>query len=288
MWFLLGILSGLFSALLGAVGKRVMAKGISQYLAAFAYSALAIPFLILALFWLDLTTVNSTFWWAAIVAALLGAVIPMVLLMKALKIGELSSTMPFLAFTPVFLIFTSRIMLGELLSSMGIAGVLCVFLGSYVIGAEKGKKLLGPLKKLANNKAAQLVLFVAFLYSFAANFAKIAIENSNPITYSILVQIISALILIPFVWFGSKDKFAPFLSRWKLLLPIGLLTALVFVTQMTAMSLTMVSFAISLKRTSVVFSVILGIVIFKERENKGFKLAGAALMMMGALLIAIS
>ena len=47
--------------------------------------------------------------------------------------SPLSLTVPYLAFTPVLLIFTSYILLGETLAAQGIAGVMVVTLGGYFL-----------------------------------------------------------------------------------------------------------------------------------------------------------
>ncbi|MBI2625979.1 MAG: EamA family transporter [Candidatus Nealsonbacteria bacterium] len=285
MGIILGIASGFFHALMSVASKKAL-EGTNQYLLGFAYAAFSLPFLLLALFWLDLAPTNFSFWWATI-ASSASSIIALILFMKALQIGELSLTAPLLSFTPVFLIFTSRIMLGESIGFLGICGVALITAGTYALELRREKGIWGPIKALLKDKAALMTLIVALIYSVSSNFNKIAVANSSPITYLVFVQMISALVFITIIFLKSDQKFAGIKSGWKMLLAVGLFTALSLFAQMTALTLAMVPYVISLKRTSAVFSVILGFIAFKERNIKP-KLIGSILMMAGVLLISIS
>lgn len=285
MWLFLGLASGFLHALQSMVSKKAL-EGANQYLVAFAYSAFSLPFLLTSLVWLDLAPTNFAFWWSNTATAVLN-VIALIILMKALKIGELSLTIPFLAFTPIFLILTSSLMLGELPNSVGILGITTIVGGAYLLEMKKNGGILGPWKAFKSNKAAQLVLLVAFIYAISSNLDKIAVQNSNPITKLIIGQLIMVSIFIPLIHFKSSQKLREVKYYFKYFWPIGLLVALVLLAQMTALTLTMVSYVISLKRTSAFFSVILGFMVFKEKNIKP-RLIGSALMVAGVLLISIS
>jgi len=285
MWLILGLSSGFFFALQSMVSKKVL-KETNEYVTTFAYLAFSLPFFLLSLFWLEWASLNFTFWWATLANAVL-TLAALIMLMTALKIGELSLTIPFLSFTPVFLIFTSKLILGEMPSLLGIAGILAIVGGAYVLNLKQEKGVAGPFRALLKNRAALLVLLVAFIYAISSNLDKIAVQNSNPITYLIIVMAVRLPILLPFIYFKTEGKFGEIKSKWKVLLPIGLLTALTLFPQMIAYTLTIVPYVISLKRTSALFSVILGFIAFKERNVKP-KLLGAALMVAGVFLISMS
>jgi drug/metabolite transporter (DMT)-like permease len=75
-----------------------------------------------------LTALPRAFWlWIlALVPLEVGA---MLLYMKAIRDHPLALTLPYLAFTPVFVILTSFLLLGERISLRGMAGVTLVVLG---------------------------------------------------------------------------------------------------------------------------------------------------------------
>ncbi|KAK3282994.1 hypothetical protein CYMTET_9293 [Cymbomonas tetramitiformis] len=60
---------------------------------------------------------------------------------RALQVSPLSLTIPYLAFTPALLVFTSYLMLGESASPKGLLGVVIVTLGGYLlqVGNDDGK-----------------------------------------------------------------------------------------------------------------------------------------------------
>ena len=93
----------------------------------------AVPFLALVGLGLSLPQLTPPFWF--IVAAMLPLeAAAMLLYMQALRVCHLSLCVPFLAFTPVFLIFTGWLVLGERLNRWGVAGTVLIALGSYILG----------------------------------------------------------------------------------------------------------------------------------------------------------
>lgn len=285
MWIFLGIFSGLFDALKDMTGKKAL-KDASPYLFLFAYSAFSLPLLLIAAFVFGLAPVNSTFWWAAIAGSLTN-VIAIILYAKALQSGELSLTVPLMAFVPVFMLLTSRIMLGESPGPQGVIGIILVVMGAFALRLNKEKGILGPFKNMAKDKSALYMLSVAVIGSINSNWDKMAVVNSSPLTYLILFQTINLGASLSLIYFKSKGKFNEIKTRWKLLSLVGLFTVLSLLASFTALTLTIVPYANSLKRTGILFSVILGFIAFKERNVKP-KLAGALLMIGGVLLIASS
>ncbi len=66
----------------------------------------------------------------------------------------------------------------------------------------------------------------------------------------------------------------------------GLVTAIAAAAQMTALTLTLVAYVIAVKRTSTLFSVLLGHSLFRE-EGVGERLLGAIVMLAGFLLVTL-
>ena len=64
----------------------------------------------------------------------------------------------------------------------------------------------------------------------------------------------------------------------------GLATALSMIAHFHAIQLAPVSYMISVKRTSLIFSVIYGAIVFKEEHIKG-RLLGTSVMLSGALIL---
>jgi len=284
MWFLLPIISGLSVALWSAISK-VALKKLNVYILTLANTAFSLPFILIILSWSGLGPLNLKFWTATAVCAIL-CVIALILMMKAFEVSELSLVVPIRSFTPIFLIFTSIPLLGELPKIVGVGGIFFVAAGSYFLQIGEISGALGPFKALFKDRGVQLMLLVSLIYSVTSAVNKIAVQSSNPITYILFVQIMMAMFVLPMI-LKSKEKFSGVRLQLKWLFLIGFLVTLELFAQMTALQLTLASYVIALKGTSALFGVISGFLFFKERKLKQ-RLVGAVIMLVGVLLISLS
>ncbi|MCK5344424.1 MAG: EamA family transporter, partial [Candidatus Heimdallarchaeota archaeon] len=112
-------------------------------------------------------------------------------------------------------------------------------------------------------------------------------QNSSPIFWAVAINVFLALALFPIMLYKSQKSIRQISTRYKILIPIGLSSALASIFQMTAINLTLVAYVISIERTSAIISVLFGYFIFKEKGIKE-RLIGAAIMIIGVLLITLS
>ena len=128
------------------------------------------------------------------------------------------------------------------------------------------------------------MLSAAFLSGISVNFDKLVVINSNAIFGSAIVFFLLAIsFLIISIVKRYKIKEAIKVNFGKILI-IGLDVALAVLFINLAYTLQIVSYAISIKRLSILFSVIFGALLFKE-ENIGKRFFGALIMLVGALII---
>ena len=210
-----------------------------------------------------------------------------VLYMKAIKHSDLSITLPLLAFTPLFLLVTSPLMIGEFPNTLGLIGVFLIITGSYTLNIkERHNGYLAPFRALLKEKGPRLMFIVAFLWSIGANFDKMGILNSSPLFWVIVFNATIATILLPIVLYKSPQPFKRQLPKAaKFLLLIGFISALSLSFQMSAVSLTLVIYVNAIKRTSTVIGVLFGDLFFKEDHIRE-RLAGALIMLAGVFFIA--
>jgi uncharacterized membrane protein len=105
-----------------------------------------------------------------------------VLYLKAIKSDDLSLTVPFIGFSPLFLLFTSFIISDERPAFQGVIGVLLMVAGAYFFQfKEKKKNFLAPFTALLKLRGPKMMLLIAFLWSISSNFDKIGIKNSSPV-----------------------------------------------------------------------------------------------------------
>lgn len=208
--------------------------------------------------------------------------------MRALKTSPLSLTVPMLAFTPLFLLLTSPLILGELPSFSGLIGILMIVSGTYVLSIKDvSKSYFAPFKALVKQKGPLLMLFVAIIYSITANLVKIGIQHSNALFFPIVSTAFTAGLLFLVMLMKSKKSMKGIRVNLKVLSTIGLFNALMTIFIMKALELTVVPYAISVKRTTIFFSTLYGLFFLKERRVME-RLTGALISVLGVLLISLS
>ncbi len=285
LWFIFAFLTALFEATKDVLSKKSL-KDIDEYVIAWSLPCFALPFLLPLLLFTEIPPLGERFWLALVTGGTLYA-FTLVLYMKALKSSDLSITVPMLTFTPLFLLITSPLMVGEFPGIFGLIGIFLIVTGSYLLNInKKSQGYLAPFKALLKEKGPRLMLIVAFIWSITANIDKIGLQNSSPLFWVIAVDTYVALLMLPLCTFRRNRKTAQIRANWRALLKLGLFGGLTAVCQMTAISLTLVAYVISIKRTSAIGGVLFGYLIFKEKGIRA-RLVGAIVMVLGVLFITL-
>lgn len=285
IWFLLSLVTALTQAVKDVCLKRCLHR-MDVGVAVLVYSLLAAVFFWVGVACSPLPVLGPDFFPVLLLGGLLGAV-TFALYGRALKLGDLSLTLPMLAFTPLFLLVTSPLTLGEFPGPGGILGLVCVVAGSYILNLrERRQGIWGPVRSLWTNPGARLMLLVAAIWSIGANYDKIGVRASSPELWIAAVYTASAAALLPGVCRRSRGIVGQVRAAPWLLLAAGLLEAVGLVCQMHALTLTMVTSVIAVKRLSIVFGVVLGAWLFREPDLV-HRLPGAMLMVFGVFIVAV-
>lgn len=285
-WLLFSLLNAFFESLSNALGKKG-SQQLDILTVAWSQRFFALFVLLpLVLFTNSFQSVNQTFWFALLATSLLNT-ITSILFVKAIKNSPLSLTLPIVSLTSVFLLITSPLIIGEYPKLLGIIGIISTVVGSYVLNLSKKEEgLLEPLISIFKEEGPRLMFFVAFIWSITSNIDKIAVQNSNPLLFS-FASSVTVLMFLTIVLLIKKSSFRTVFKQSKILAPIGFASGLSTVFQMIAISMTIVPNVITVKRTSALFGIGWGKFLFKEKNIKE-RLAGAAIMLVGVFLIAIS
>jgi drug/metabolite transporter (DMT)-like permease len=229
----------------------------------------------------------AAFWgWIAMLVPL--ELLAALLYMRAIRDFALSATLPYLAFTPVFVTLTGWLVLGERVDAQGFGGILLVVAGSWWLNAGSGRltwrELLRPFRAILHNTGSRLMLLVAFIYSLTSVGGKAAMqwlpaETFGPL-YFVLVGGGAALL------FGASRPAAfgvlvrhPFAG-----ILVAVLSAVMVFTHFIALEMVEAAYMIAVKRTSLLFGIIYGALFFAE-PNLRRSLAAGALMIGGVFLI---
>jgi drug/metabolite transporter (DMT)-like permease len=220
-------------------------------------------------------------------AALISVTVNMVgvsLQVRALSLSPLSLTVPFLAFTPLFMLLPSWIILRERPDPLGLAGILLIVAGGYSMHLDKIRGgLLAPIKAIASERGSLLMLLVAAIWSVSAVFDKVATVESSPAFYTTFFSLSFGVLYLPFLVFGLRRKSVAAGTAPRLAL-LGFFAAVMILSQFAAIELTVASYVIAVKRAGMVLSVVFGYFFFREKHLRA-RLAGSVLMTLGVALL---
>lgn len=230
---------------------------------------------------------DSIFWKTLAVLLFLDTV-AYLFYVKALKLTDLSLALPMLTLTPFFVLLTGLVINHEFPRPLGILGVMAIVTGAYWLNFKRGASLWRPFSAIYHDKGVSMMFLVALIWSFTAPLQKLAILHSNPYFFAGFEALCLTIIFTPLAWQANKEDLAVALKVKNIprFIPIGLFDGIGILCQMIGQSLASTVLIISLKRTSIVFSSILGWLIFGEKIRS--RVLPIIVMIVGVVLISIS
>lgn len=236
-----------------------------------------------------------------------------VLIVEAHRESPLILTMPYLSFTPAFLLLSAPLM--SFLASKfsldwkfgnpticGAIGVAVLTAGLYLLNVQSGKiGFWAPFRAFAKESGSRKMFLVSIIFAFTANLDYVAFKNANAPLYLLidhgLVAITIAVLAIIYGTLNRSDgmPMAP-MGHYRHLAFYGLVIAASVVFHMLAFVwIPTVSYVIAVKRTgAIILTVLLGIVLglifkrkdfVKESEDLKYRVPGTLIMIIGMLVI---
>jgi len=211
--------------------------------------------------------------------------IVMWLYFRALQISPLSMCIPFLAFTPVFLIPTSYLLLGQKPQAVKLLGVVLIVVGSLAMHRTLfAAGWLAPVKAVIEEKGSRYMLLVAFLFSLTNPLDKKLVDLSDVYVESVAYGI-GLIVTFYLLARSQKADFAAAARgnvRWIAL--AGLFDAVSLLFQLASYTYLAVVITVSIKRAGIVLSVFAGWLFFRERGITD-KVIAASVMFCGVLIL---
>jgi len=285
-WFLLSLACAYFTST-GEVFSKFLMRQNDEWTTGCATILVSLPFIT------PLLIGRGTFPLSMDLLLLLCVQIPFEVLayylyLKAIRISPFSMSVPYLSFTPVFTILTARVVLGESISSEGLLGILMVTVGAYVLNLERtAYHPLAPLKAIVKSPGSRHMLLVALIWSLTSTLGKKGVQLSDPLFFGVFYMLALSVPLTVIAGWRVKRNVASvnLKGRNALWLALaGLVTALAMIAHFHAIELVPVAYMISVKRTSLIFSVLFGGLIFRERHIR-LRLFGTCIMLSGVAVI---
>jgi len=270
--------------------RDVLFRAHTNELGVFELSSLelfwALPPLMFCLIFTPVPELDTIFWWILLLSVPVNGA-AYFLYNYAITVSPVSLTVPFLSFTPAFMIVTGWVVLGEAISFWGGIGILLIGSGSYVLNIDRIKDgLWQPLLSLKEEKGPWLMLLVAFLFSFGAVLGKKGMQHSSPLFFSFFFFLIFCITMLLLLFTMGRLKPCLLLQRKTIGPILGSLMTIHIGFHGLAIILTTAAYMISVKRSSIILTVLFGWLFLKEEKILA-RGSGALLMFLGILLIVL-
>ncbi|TXT21382.1 MAG: hypothetical protein FD132_671 [bacterium] len=290
-WFPLALICALSLALADTASKKWLADRSAAELTLIRFGLPGL--LLLPLFLaLGLPAPPSEFWgWLA--AALPLEIVAMLLYVRAIRDNPLSATLPYIAFTPVFALLTGWLLLGETVSARGVAGIFLVAAGAWGLNLQHAswppRTWLTPFSAIWRQSGSRQMLMVAALYSVTAVLGKgaLSLVPGHALAFGALYFVLLGGLTL--LLFGLREPAAVgrALRGGARAWGVAGLMALMVLTHFLALAQAATAYMIAVKRTSILFGILLGAWLFRE-AGLARHLAAGGVTVAGVALIVTS
>lgn len=285
-WFTIALCCALFTAFCDAASKRIMQEN-DEWITGTAVAFVAAIFLSPLIAYVGL----REFSWE--LAELMIVLVPLEVLgyylfLSALRLAPLSLVSPLLAFTPVLTIACAQLILGEMVSRLSLVGIALVGVGAYILYIDPSERsLFAPIRALVVNAGSRRMMLASAVWALTSTLGKPGAELYGPIQFGflLLVCLTACFGLMSIVRLRQGASMISHTRKSVLLVLIaGFFMAVAEVTHFLSLSMAPVACMISVKRISLVFSVVLGRFLFGE-QHVGYRIAGSSLMVAGIFFL---
>jgi uncharacterized membrane protein len=289
------MLSGIVSALIASLfksGKSLTAKaastGTNEYVATFSMRLITgFILFVVAITGLTTTQLNLT-------PVLIGAIIVNTFLLgslavlsnRAYKLADTSLVAPLIGLTPIMSILPTVLLVDDTFTLLGIVGIFLTGIGGFII-LSNGEFTISRYKKSLSNPGIKSVFIFLLFVGFIPPIDKIGVQNTSPLIWPFIINFSSGLFILAVATIFGKIEHSTITRRnIGVLLLFGVLNAGIWVGQSFAYEVMNPSYVQSIKRVSVIITVILGNNIYNE-EYLLIRVTGSILIVLGILLLTL-
>lgn len=207
---------------------------------------------------------------------------------RAFRLADASLVAPLTLLTPVLMLITSPIMLGEQTPLLGVGGVVFTVLGVGLLDAGKTNQSGGrqrlDFRLFIADPGARAMTATAALWSIGANIDKLGVLASSPVIWIASVTICIALFCLIYWLAGPRPPVTPHALRYAFF--AGASMCIGNTVQMWALTVLFAPYVIAIKRLSALFTVLVSGRFLQE--DTGGRVFGALVMLLGSMMIALA
>lgn len=291
MWFFYALASAIIYSFRGILEKLIIGR-INNYILGFAVRVFALPFFFIPFFFfpekiIPLQNLTPEFWFAVAFICFICTPLETIFYYKALDEEEVSFVLPLLSLAPVVTLLFSAVFLQEFPTMYGAIGVLLIILGIYTLKIRHAKEgLLQPFYHIKNSKGAQMMTIVFISLGLGSVIDKVGVSNSNAYFFSLINYTAVSTMLFLIALLKARKHFKELLIYWKQFLILGSVIAGYTLLYTLALEESFASYAIAIRNASIIFTIILGYLFFKEKDLKQ-KLLAAIIIAVGLIFIKV-
>lgn len=235
----------------------------------------------------------DTMFWIALAIKLPLSLAATFLYVLAHKYGDMSLVNPLLSITPIIVLMIAPFVVNQEASLGGMLGVGLIVVGAYALNFNsRAASFFEPIKMLFRSKGARCMMATATIWGITTVIDAIGVQSAKGnglqagISWAFFNNLATTLVLTPFV---IKEAIAAFgePSKLKKIAPAGLFSGAMDACQMVAMTMLLAAYVNAIKRFSMVLSVIVGAVLFKEKGIEE-RFVGSLIMLAGVVLIVLT
>ncbi|GAC1413122.1 MAG: hypothetical protein NVSMB66_4230 [Candidatus Doudnabacteria bacterium] len=286
-WIGFALLSALFVSIASIVEKQTLFYEHSmEYSAVLAVivGIISLPFFFLV----DFSSLTLRALVLLLTTSLLGAV-GTFFIARSSRHLEISTVSPLLVFGPAITTVLAYFVLDEKISIVQGVGLIILMGGAYILELHPDSKVFDPLKIFAKSRFIHLLLAGIVIGAISSLIDRTLLfsEGLTVFTYLAIVTFLQALFFILLLTI-YHDGLAGIKHGFQTAgLPVFFIAALTVThrfLQAGAVQLAFVGLALTLKRTSSIFTALIGGKLFHE-QNVGRKVFACLIMVTGVLLI---
>jgi len=234
----------------------------------------------------------NALYWRTLALIMPPEALGLVCMARALRAGDLSEVQPIFGILPLFVLASGAVVLHEVPSAAAAAGILVVAMGVYTVGLRPGASALEPLRALARSRASWYAVGACLCWSITTVLHKYGIAAIGPFGWATTLAVGSGLLLsaaLPVVAARPGGAGAP--GRPAAWATVVLLAGAAFALQQVGLQLALraaqASYVTAVTATSTPLATALGVALLGERTAARFRILGAALVSVGAVMIAL-
>ena len=210
---------------------------------------------------------------------------------KAYEKGDLSHVYPIMRSSPAPVLLFAVFFLGEDVSPTGVAGILLVAAGVYAINMKRMTvaELAAPVRSVFFDRSTQLAFLTLLSVALYSIVDKMAVERIHPMQFQFFHLAGGMFFYTPYL-LATKQPSAwgkVWSANRRTILANGFLGVFGYALILAAFTIEKVSYVVGLRQLSIVFAVLMGGHLLKEK-HRTVRLSAGGIIFAGAFLISIA